>query len=110
MLFVEVIIYCASTLPFPINTVYAAVTMNVIKSKDRAAVDNFLSFLAGSILQYVNASTAMYSNLVTSAAFRNELDKFFKNCLRLGHVLNNAASVREHRIVPADGMPLNELC
>ncbi|CAF0883071.1 unnamed protein product [Adineta ricciae] len=108
MLSVEVMIYCASTLPFPINTVYAAATVNVIKSKDRAAVDAFLSFLAGSILQYMNASTAMYSNLITSAAFRNELKKFFKNCLKLHRVLSNAASTREHRIVPADGTPLND--
>ncbi|CAF0988941.1 unnamed protein product [Adineta ricciae] len=107
MLSVEVMIYCASILPFPINTVYAAVTVNVIKSKDRAAVDDFLSFLAGSVLQYMNTSTAMYSNLITSAAFRKELKKFFKNRLKLHRVLNNAASTKEHQIVPEDGTPLN---
>lgn len=83
MLFVEVTIYCITTFPFPITTVYGAVTMNMIKSKDHAAIDNFLTFLAGSILQYVNASTAMYSNLVTSIAFRDELKKLIMYCIKL---------------------------
>lgn len=84
MLFVEVAIYCISTLPFPINTVYASVTMNVSKSKDRAAIDSFLTFLTGSILQYMNASTAMYSNLATSVVFRDALKKLFVHRMRLG--------------------------
>lgn len=81
MLFVEVIIYCTSTLPFPINTAYAAFTTNMSKSKDHMAIDTFLSFLAGSILQYINASTVMYSNLATSTAFRGELNKLIMNLL-----------------------------
>lgn len=81
MLFVEVIIYCISTFPFPMNTSYAVLTMKMNKSKDQMAIDNFLSFLAASILQYINASTVMYSNLVTSTAFRSELKKLIRDLL-----------------------------
>ncbi|UJR20133.1 hypothetical protein I4U23_023265 [Adineta vaga] len=109
MLFVEVVIYCVSTLPFSISTVYAAVTVNVIKSTEQAAVDNFLAFLAGSVLQYVNASTAMYSNLLTSAAFRHELEKLIKHCIRLDCKVNNAKYNRPNRLVPVNEVYINNM-
>ena len=83
MLFVEVIIYCTSTFPFPINTAYAAITANMSKSKEQMAIDSFLAFLAGSILQYINASTVMYSNLATSTAFRAELKNLIMDLLAM---------------------------
>ncbi|CAF1270024.1 unnamed protein product [Adineta steineri] len=85
MLFVDVTIYCITIFPFPITTVYGVITMNTIKSTDRAAIDNFLSLLAGSILQYLNVSSAMYSNFITSVAFREELKKLTMHCIRVGN-------------------------
>lgn len=90
MLFVEVAVYCLSTFPFPITTVYGAVVVNVVKSKERAAIESFCSFLAGSILQYINASTAMYSNLITSVAFRDELKKVLMYCVKCNYKFNVA--------------------
>jgi hypothetical protein len=95
-------------LPFPIDTAYGAITRNVIKSKEQIAIDNFLTFLAGSILQYVNASTIMYSNLATSVAFRGELKKLIMYCIRFDYILNNNVHNRTNRPALAVGIHIND--
>lgn len=107
MLFVEVTIYCISTLPFPINTFYQAITTDIVKNKDRIAIENFSTFLAGSILQYVNASTALYSNLITSVAFQHETKRFLMYCIRLEWIWKIVSLIRPAPIIEIRATGIN---
>ena len=100
MLFVEVAIYCISTFPFPITTIYGVITGNMSKSKDQQAIDIMLTFLAGSILQYINAATAMYSNLITSVVFRHELKKMVMHYIHRHHIPEDNIAIRPTVAIP----------
>ncbi|CAF1047907.1 unnamed protein product [Adineta steineri] len=76
MLFIDVIIYCISAIPSPIYYIYAAITLQSIKTAEQIAWQNFFSYLAYQFLLYIAASTSLYTNLLVSKAFRKEFQVF----------------------------------
>lgn len=72
MLMCEVIIYCISTIPYPIQTLYLTITRDVIKSLSRIEIESFITFLAYSFLIYVNSASTFYIYIGTSHAYRRQ--------------------------------------
>ncbi|CAF1311873.1 unnamed protein product [Didymodactylos carnosus] len=73
MLSAEVFVYIFSTVLYPINVFYTALTVNDSKTPLRTTIESFITFLAGSFLIYINSAAAFYVYLLTSKQFRQEL-------------------------------------
>ncbi|CAF1382815.1 unnamed protein product [Didymodactylos carnosus] len=84
MLFVEVVVYILSTVLYPLNTIYSALTLyDSRKNAERLSIENFLTFLTGAFLLYINNSSTFYIYCITSKTFRQELKKVCINhCLK----------------------------
>lgn len=72
MLLNEVLVYLLSTSLFPANTLYKAVTLNYIKSAQRQAIENLISYLGNTFLLYVNSSATFYVYIMASRTYRRE--------------------------------------
>ncbi|CAF1181649.1 unnamed protein product [Adineta steineri] len=73
MLTAQVFVYILTTTPYPINTVYAAVTARTNKSMDRQAIESFIYFITSSFLLFINPAVSFYIYIATTKAFRKEL-------------------------------------
>lgn len=78
MLMWEIIVYLISTTPYPVQTLYLAVTSNVIKTTLRLQIESFITFMAYSFLIYINNASPFYIYIGTSRTFRHECKQLFK--------------------------------
>ncbi|CAF1457209.1 unnamed protein product [Adineta steineri] len=75
MLFIQVIFYITSTLPWVVFTVYSAFTLNVDnKSNDRQAIEGFLGYISEMILN-IFPMMSFYLYTLTSNMFRQQFIK-----------------------------------
>ncbi|CAF3946985.1 unnamed protein product [Adineta steineri] len=72
MVFVEVIFYVISTLPFSVYLIYQMITNNSIKSEDQKQIESFINYLTQSFIMYLNTALPFYIYLATSPSFRNQ--------------------------------------
>lgn len=72
MLTAQVIVYILTTTPYPLNTLYAAITHSQIKSIDQQAIESFIYFITSTFLLFINPSISFYIYIATSKAFRTE--------------------------------------
>jgi len=72
MVFIEVIFYVISTMPFSIYLIYKMITNNLIKSEERQQIESFINYLTQSFLMYLNTALPFYIYILTSKAFRSE--------------------------------------
>lgn len=77
MLMWEVVVYLVSTTPYPIQTLYLAVTSNIIKTTLRLQIESFITFMAYSFLIYINSASPFYVYFSTSRTFRQECKQLF---------------------------------
>jgi hypothetical protein len=68
----EVIVYIFSAAPYPIQTLYLAVTNSVMKSTLRLQIESFITFMAYSFLIYINSAAPFYVYIGTSRTFRHQ--------------------------------------
>jgi hypothetical protein len=90
MLMWEVIVYLFSTIPYPVQTLYLAVTSSIMKSNLRLQIESFITFMAYSFLIYINSASPFYIYVTT---FRNE-------CKRL--IIRT-----ERRVMSTPAQPIN---
>ncbi|CAF1254696.1 unnamed protein product [Adineta steineri] len=75
MLFIQVIFYITSTLPWIVFTVYSAFTLNVYnKSNDRQVIEGFLGYISEMILN-IFPMMSFYLYTLTSKMFRQQFIK-----------------------------------
>jgi hypothetical protein len=77
MLMWEVIVYIFSTASYPVQTLYLAVTNNVMKSTLRLQIESFITYMADSFLIYINSAAPFYVYVATSRTFRLECKRLF---------------------------------
>ncbi|CAF0879854.1 unnamed protein product [Adineta ricciae] len=95
MLTAQVIIYVLTTTPYPLNTLYAAITLSTPKSSDRQAIEGFIYFVTSTFLLFINPSATFYIYFTTSKAFRTELQAACKRLwLTVLRKPQNQSSVR----------------
>lgn len=82
MLSSEVIVYIVTTSLYPAITLYKAVTNGFTKSADSLAIENFVSFIGGSFLIYLNSASVFYVYLIASKHFRKDCSVVFLNLIR----------------------------
>ena len=73
MLIAQVIVYVLTTTPYPLNTLYAAITVSIDKTIDRQIIETFIYFFTGQVLLFINPTVSFYIYISTSKAFRSEL-------------------------------------
>jgi hypothetical protein len=72
MVFIEVMFYVISTLPFSIYLVYNLITSNIIKNKERQQIESFINYLFQSFIMYFNTALPFYIYISTSPSFRRQ--------------------------------------
>ncbi|CAF4078886.1 unnamed protein product [Adineta steineri] len=75
MVFIEVMFYTISTLPFSIYLIYSLITSNISKSKERQQVESFVNYLTQSFIMYFNTALPFYIYFCTSPSFRKQLKR-----------------------------------
>jgi hypothetical protein len=76
MVFVEVIVYVITTLPFSIYLIYKIIIGNITESKQRQQVESFINYIAQSFIMYLNTALPFYIYIATSPSFRRQLKQF----------------------------------
>lgn len=74
MILVQLVVYLVSCIPFPIYLVYSTITMYDEKTSEQIALENFISFIAYTLV-YINFSATFYIYVLTTRVFRKELKK-----------------------------------
>jgi hypothetical protein len=77
MVFIEVIFYVISTMPFSIYLIYKIMTDYSIKSVERQQIESFLNYLTQSFLMYLNTALPFYIYILTSTSFRKNTKFIF---------------------------------
>ena len=73
MVFIEVIFYVISTMPFSIYLIYNLITnYTTIKSKERQEIESFINYITQSFLMYFNTALPFYIDISTSSSFRKQ--------------------------------------
>jgi len=72
MLSSEVIVYIVTTSLYPTITLYRAITNGQKKSTESLQIENFVNFLGGSFLIYLNSASVFYIFFIVSKTFRKE--------------------------------------
>ncbi|CAF1021634.1 unnamed protein product [Didymodactylos carnosus] len=80
MLMAQVIVYVISTLAYPVDVFYGALTRHVVKSAEEQAVEKFCSFMAGGFLIYLDTASSFYVYYFTSTTFRHDVQRLMMNC------------------------------
>jgi type II secretory pathway component PulF len=83
----EVVVYFLSTVWFPIYTIYFTITVNIPKSTDRLAIEEFIRYLTFSFLLYINSCSIFYIHLLASKPFRQECKRLVLSLFK--HDQNN---------------------
>ena len=85
MLSAQVIVYVVTTSLYPATALYRALTDDSEKSGERLQIENFITFIGGSFLIYLNPASSFYVYLVASKQFRKDfriiLIHFFDQCI-----------------------------
>ncbi len=79
MLIAQVIVYVLTTTPYPLNTIYQAITISIDKSINREIIESFVYFITGTFLLFINPTVSFYIYISTSKAFRGELKAACRN-------------------------------
>jgi hypothetical protein len=82
MLSSEVIVYVVTTILYPTNTLYRAITNDEVKSIERQQIEAFVNFIAGSFLIYLNPAAVFYVYFIGSKNFRKECMMPIKKLIR----------------------------
>lgn len=77
MILVQLAVYLITCLPFPIYLIYSTITMYEEKTNAQIALDNFISFVAYTLV-YINFSATFYIYVLTTRIFRKELKKLIR--------------------------------
>ncbi len=77
MVFIEVIFYVISTMPFSIYLIYKMITNNLIKSEERQQIESFINYLTQSFLMYLNTALPFYIYILTSSSFRKNIIQIY---------------------------------
>lgn len=78
MLLAQVVFYTIIHLVVLASMTYNRITLNEIKTRDRSAIENFITFLVHSQLVYFYFSLTFVLNLIISPSFRRDLFRFWK--------------------------------
>jgi len=101
MLFVQVICFSLSAMPFAIFLLYNSCTREVTnKSTDRIAIELFLRYIT-EIITYIYPTLSFYMYTLVSPTFRQQLIKSIRRILNY----RNRRWVHPQRIVPNIGNP-----
>lgn len=73
MLFIEVIFYIITTMPFSVYLVYKSITDPLPKSQQRKQLESFITYMLQQFMLYFNTAVPFYIYVATSPAFRREL-------------------------------------
>ncbi|CAM2729780.1 unnamed protein product [Rotaria socialis] len=96
MIFVEVMIYVMSTMPFSIYLIYKIITDSFTKSLEQQQIESFINYITQSFIMYLNTAMPFYIYILTSSSFRREckrvLFKFYALIMRkqLRNLHNNS--------------------
>ncbi|CAF3231735.1 unnamed protein product [Rotaria socialis] len=96
MIFVEVMIYVMSTMPFSIYLIYKIITDSFAKSLEQQQIESFINYITQSFIMYLNTAMPFYIYILTSSSFRREckrvLFKFYALIMRkqLRNLHNNS--------------------
>ncbi|CAF3426346.1 unnamed protein product [Rotaria socialis] len=96
MIFVEVMIYVVSTMPFSIYLIYKIITDSFTKSLEQQQIESFINYITQSFIMYLNTAMPFYIYILTSSSFRQEckrvLFKFYALIMRkqLRNLHNNS--------------------
>jgi hypothetical protein len=76
MVFIEVMVYVLSTLPFSIYLVYKMIIGNLQESQQRQQIESFIDYITQSFLMYLNTALPFYIYIATSPSFRRQTKLF----------------------------------
>jgi hypothetical protein len=76
MVFIEVMFYVVTTLPFSIYLIYKMITNNLTKSEERQQIESFINYITQSFIMYLNTALPFYIYIATSPAFRRQCKQF----------------------------------
>jgi len=93
MILLHIIFIVTGTLPYAFYYTYSAITLNMVKSSDRQALETFLSNIVAVILYFSN-SCSFFVYYSASTTYRQQVKNFF-------HILTRIA-----RVEPADSLTL----
>ena len=82
LLICEIFVYISTNLLFSINTTYAAITSNEVKSLERLRIEGFISYFATPFLIIINNCIPFYLYLMASSKFRKDVKSFFTHLCR----------------------------
>ncbi|CAF1313347.1 unnamed protein product, partial [Rotaria sp. Silwood1] len=77
MVFIEVMFYVISTMPFSIYLIYKILTDNLTKTRERKQIESFINYIAQSFIMYLNTALPFYIYISSSPSFRRGLRRFF---------------------------------
>lgn len=77
MVFIEVMFYVITTLPFSVSLIYKSVTDAWPKSQERKKVESFIYYMLQQFMLHINTTVPFYIYVATSNAFRQELKRVF---------------------------------
>ncbi|UJR24513.1 hypothetical protein I4U23_005888 [Adineta vaga] len=78
MLLSQILFYTIIHVPLPINMTYNRLTLDLEKSRERIAIENFFSFLINSEIVYIYFSTTFFLHTIVSPTFRQEFIQIWK--------------------------------
>jgi hypothetical protein len=76
MVFIEVMFYVITTMPFSIYLIYKMLTDSLTKSRERQQIESFINYLVQSFLMYLNTALPFYIYILTSPSFRKQTKQF----------------------------------
>ena len=77
MLLVHIIIYLVTTVLYPVNLLYSALTQNdTQKTFERQVIETFITFLTTNFIFYINNVAPFFTYYFTSSSFRLEVKSF----------------------------------
>ncbi|CAF1337984.1 unnamed protein product [Adineta ricciae] len=91
----QIVFYTIIHIPLPINMTYNRLTLNLEKSRDRIAIENFLSFLINSELIYIYFSTTFFLHTIVSPTFRKEFVQIWRKSNSIIPNVVTAAKARQ---------------
>ncbi|CAF4364230.1 unnamed protein product [Rotaria sp. Silwood2] len=77
MIFIEVMFYVISTMPFSIYLIYKIITNFSTQNQERKQFESFISYIVQYFILYINTVLPFYIYVSTSSSFRTELKKVF---------------------------------
>ncbi|CAF4730462.1 unnamed protein product [Rotaria sp. Silwood2] len=77
MIFIEVMFYVISTIPFSIYLIYKITTNFSTQNQERKQFESFIGYIVQYFILYINTVLPFYIYVSTSSSFRTELKKVF---------------------------------